>query len=248
MGFVYQTPETVGGTVLIIERIESQNYVAGVSGWTIEADGDAEFNDLVARGSGIFGPNPGQHVDINETYPGAIGLFSGQPTEVTPGVIGPNFSLPDPDELRVTVAAPQHVATSHVAEIYVSTNAFNQSQIVLNAEFISALGVISYEGWNNIPLAGTWVDFAGARANYFMDPTGRVQLRGQVASGAGVTIGTLPVGRRPTQSMEWVMRAQGGVTLCAVQVTNAGAINVTANAATAQASGIRLDSISFPTQ
>lgn len=246
MGFVFQTPETVGGTVLIIERIESQNYVAGVSGWTIEADGDAEFNDLTIRGSGVFGPNPGKHVDINETFPGAIGIFTGEPDEVQPGLFGPDTA--GPTELRTTMRAPQHSGTSHVAEIWASTNDADQSQIVLNAEFISALGIISYEGWNNIPLAGSWVDFAGARANYFMDPTGRVQLRGQVASGAAVLIGTLPVGRRPTQSMEWVMRAVGGVTLCAVTVTNAGAINVTANAAVAQASGIRLDSISFPTQ
>lgn len=67
MGFVYQTPETVGGTVLIIERIESQNYVAGVAGWAIEADGDAEFNNVTVRGNLITGPPTVSHWEIKSS-------------------------------------------------------------------------------------------------------------------------------------------------------------------------------------
>lgn len=110
----------------------------------------------------------------------------------------------------------------------------------------SKIAVIS-ETWHNITKVNSWVDFAGARANYFIDATGRVQLRGQVASGTAALIGTLPVGYRPTQTMEWIMRGVGGVVMCAVSVSTAGAITVTANLATAQASGIKLDAISFPT-
>lgn len=43
--------QIVAGTVLIRSDIRSQNYVAGSSGWIIEADGDAEFNDVNVRGS-----------------------------------------------------------------------------------------------------------------------------------------------------------------------------------------------------
>ena len=31
--------------------IQSPNYVAGSAGWTINADGSAEFNDVTIRGS-----------------------------------------------------------------------------------------------------------------------------------------------------------------------------------------------------
>lgn len=41
----------VGGTVLRRAAIQSPNYVEGVSGWTINADGSAEFNDVTIRGS-----------------------------------------------------------------------------------------------------------------------------------------------------------------------------------------------------
>ncbi len=41
----------VGGTVLRRAAIQSPDYVQGSAGWTINADGSAEFNDLVIRGT-----------------------------------------------------------------------------------------------------------------------------------------------------------------------------------------------------
>lgn len=41
----------VGGVVLVRPAIRSPNFVAGSSGWSIEKDGSAEFNDVVIRGS-----------------------------------------------------------------------------------------------------------------------------------------------------------------------------------------------------
>jgi len=41
----------VGSTVLRRPAIQSPNYVAGTSGWTVNADGSAEFNNLTIRGT-----------------------------------------------------------------------------------------------------------------------------------------------------------------------------------------------------
>ena len=41
----------VGSTILRRPAIQSPNYVAGVSGWSINADGSAEFNNLTLRGT-----------------------------------------------------------------------------------------------------------------------------------------------------------------------------------------------------
>lgn len=41
----------LAGVTLIREAIQSQNYVAGSEGWTINADGTAEFSDLTIRSS-----------------------------------------------------------------------------------------------------------------------------------------------------------------------------------------------------
>ena len=41
----------VGGTVLRRPAIQSPNFVTTVSGWTVNADGSAEFNNLTIRGT-----------------------------------------------------------------------------------------------------------------------------------------------------------------------------------------------------
>jgi hypothetical protein len=84
MGFTFQVPTVVGGTVLVIERIQSQNYVPGVSGWAIFADGDAEFGDqVVVRGTLITGPAGSAHIAINDTdHPNGIAYYSGNVNEV----------------------------------------------------------------------------------------------------------------------------------------------------------------------
>jgi hypothetical protein len=254
VGFTYQTYPIVGGTVLIIERVQSQNYVAGVSGWAIEADGDAEFNNLVARGELLVGSNPGRHVRIyvDTTLPfnhiPTIELSTGSVSEAIPATITTTGVLDNP--LQMFVSGPKH-ATGNQPSITFTSNAGGTSEMVFLADVLQVFAPITFDtGWAGFTAsliwAGTWTDVAGARAGYFKDATGRVQLRGIATGGGAALIGTLPAGNRPTQTMEWVMRGQGGVVLCAVQVATNGQMTVTANAATAQANGIRLDSISFP--
>lgn len=256
--------EITAGNTLVREAIQSQNFVSGSAGWQIKADGSAQFSNIIIRGSGVFGPNPGKHVDINLTFPGAIGVFTGDPSETNPGLIGPNTSG---TELRNTFSAPQHAGTAHVAEIWVSTNAFDQALFVINCPLISVLGQMSFseptlsltQGWVTfgqtapVPLlVNSWVDLAGSRVGYLIDSSGNVQLRGVVVSGVATLIATLPATDpnsgaplRPSQAMEFIMRGQGGVVMCAVQVATNGQITVTANAATAEASGIKLDAIQY---
>ncbi|HEY2087441.1 MAG TPA: hypothetical protein VGH54_15675 [Mycobacterium sp.] len=254
MGFVVQIPETVGGTVLIIERIESQNYVPGVSGWAIFADGSAEFNSVTARGAWIVGSFPGRHIRayIDTTLPftpiPTIELATGNANEALPATI--TTSGPLDLTLEADFTGPKH-ATGHQASIRLLSNGapVTDSELSLNADFITVSTPMLYEqAWTALTFSGTWTDVAGARAGYFKDATGRVQLRGQVVGGAAAQIGVMPVGYRPKQTMEWIMRGAGGVILCAVSVDTNGLITATANAATAEASGVRLDSISYPTQ
>lgn len=48
----------VGGITLVRPAIRSPNYVQGSTGWTINADGSAEFNNVTVRGSLIIGTSP----------------------------------------------------------------------------------------------------------------------------------------------------------------------------------------------
>lgn len=104
MGFTYQTYPIVGGTVLIIERVQSQNYVAGSAGWAIAANGDAEFSNLVARGTFVSGDGTGKHIVINGAA-GVIELWTGDPAQELPGSIG---AISSPGSLMETeITAPR---------------------------------------------------------------------------------------------------------------------------------------------
>lgn len=278
MGFVYQVPAVVGGTVLIIERIESQNYSPGTSGWAIEADGDAEFNDVTVRGSLITGVAPNARIEINGTaHPNDIAFYTGDSDERLPAIL--DTSPPGGSHISFRIEGPEaEIAAdgNHVQiELDSSTNdgscalGVDADRIRLTAgdnitiegstleltDFDGVLEVVSgvirkqgevWKGTATTPLAGTWVDTAGARFGYYKDATGRVQVRGRVSGGgAGATVVTLPAGYRPSSNLEFTMRA--GTVVSAVSVSTAGVLTVTANLATASGSGIYLDSISFPT-
>lgn len=80
-GFGAFTDPLVGGmSILIRDAIRSRNYVAGVSGWSINKDGTAEFDSIVIRGAGEFGPNPGQHIELTTT--GQIKIYDSANTLV----------------------------------------------------------------------------------------------------------------------------------------------------------------------
>lgn len=56
----------VGGVTLVRPAIRSPNFVTGVSGWSIDVDGSAEFNDITIRGGSVisgtslwYSPSPG---------------------------------------------------------------------------------------------------------------------------------------------------------------------------------------------
>ncbi|GIH29371.1 hypothetical protein Aph01nite_76810 [Acrocarpospora phusangensis] len=55
MGFANQV---VAGTTLVRQAIKSPNYIPNVSGWTVNRDGSAEFNNLFVRGGFQIGAAP----------------------------------------------------------------------------------------------------------------------------------------------------------------------------------------------
>lgn len=101
------TNPIVGGTTLIRPAIQSPNYVVATSGWSINIDGSAEFNNVVIRGTlNVTGPStlggtltmtggaciltaasPAQRISICSTPQNRIQFFSGLAGEVTPAYI-----------------------------------------------------------------------------------------------------------------------------------------------------------------
>lgn len=57
----------LAGTTLVRDAIRSPNYVAGTSGWSVNKNGSAEFNDITVRGTIDAIATSGQEVKIDPT-------------------------------------------------------------------------------------------------------------------------------------------------------------------------------------
>jgi hypothetical protein len=58
----FQSPVVGSAGVLIRQLIKSLGYVAGVSGWQLEQDGDAELNDVTVRGAVVIPGSNGSEI------------------------------------------------------------------------------------------------------------------------------------------------------------------------------------------
>lgn len=74
MGEGFRDPIIGANFALIREAIRSRNYVPGVSGWSINRDGSAEFSDLTARGALDVGGIPGMWIGprTHPDFPAAL--------------------------------------------------------------------------------------------------------------------------------------------------------------------------------
>ena len=235
---VFQTPTTVAGTVLIIEDIESQNYVPGSTGWAIFANGDAEFGQLTARGTFISGSGTGKHIVIDGTT-GSIEFFTGDAQEAAPGSIIGNTDGAAFPTLDLRLSSPEGGAPTQVAQIFLTsqTNNANGSFISLLAEQVGMADAITLdtnETWHNITLLNGWATLNALTPGYRKNVDGECRVRGRVASGAGI-IGTLPVGYRPTTTFDIGLKSNNDASSYSwLQVGTNGNITVVGNVPAAQ--------------
>lgn len=120
MSIEFENPLTAG-TVLVREQVQSSDYVPGVSGWVIRADGSAEFNNVVIRGEAgepavIVGPDGEPQVIIYNTgVNGVIEFPTNDPDEASPGRIASVvYSQGAPAErMALEIQGPAHDVDSN---------------------------------------------------------------------------------------------------------------------------------------
>lgn len=69
--------QVFAGRNLVIPAIQSPNYVAGLTGWSINRDGTIEVNNGIFRGSLVVGSPPGAGGTINSTVPAVLTTYYG---------------------------------------------------------------------------------------------------------------------------------------------------------------------------
>lgn len=133
--------DVVAGTQLVIPSIHSPNYVTNVSGWTINLDGSAEFNNLTIRGT-----FSGTNFIVNSS-----GAFFYSPSEAFGNLIvsiasaagTDSFGNAYPQGINVTTGTISGTTISGgtISGTTISGTTFNGSNFVFNAS-----GAFFYSG------------------------------------------------------------------------------------------------------
>lgn len=85
----------VSGTTLVRSAIRSPDYVAGVSGWSINRDGSAEFNDVEVRGELLVSDPDGSYVRVYDQNPGNGAVIEMNPADVPGHTMDKAYILTD---------------------------------------------------------------------------------------------------------------------------------------------------------
>ncbi len=132
---MFTNPVIGGENTLIRSAIRSPDYVAGVSGWTINKDGTAEFNNAVFRGEVLVTDPDGSYVRIYDENPGdgaliEMGLPSGVGVTQTPGRLFTDTSIPFFGMPGIVLESPS-VDGAPVAVISLGSNTTSDTSIGL---------------------------------------------------------------------------------------------------------------------
>lgn len=198
------------GTVLILERVESQNYNAGVAGWAIFADGNAEFNNVTIRGSLITGPPGSEHIEIHDSPANEIQFYTGDAQEEEHGRLFVDFLTTGVDHALLFMHPPKVDPALNTASLSLDNyvDGYNNAQLVADdidfftdlEQFRFAEYITTGEVVQTMTLLGTWATLGAGwpHPRIYKDAMGFVHCVGGVTGGlVGQTIFQLPVGYRP---------------------------------------------------
>lgn len=205
----------LAGEELIRNAIRSENFVTGVSGWRIARNGDAEFNDIIARGKVVsVGSLYTVTIDNGEI---SINLNSNPVTGVNINPSQFQFS----DSSSSTVQFLDYYADKGIGFRDSGSNGVSYNQVV--DSWVRNTDVFgNREVWTAIPGNNGY-----GGGSYYKLPDGNVILDGGVAGGVAaspIQIGTMPVGYRPRAYTEFMVARGGAFGTNKVTIDAAGVI------------------------
>lgn len=191
----FSNPLVAGETIL--QNVESENYVAGVDGWRVEKDGDAEFNDVTVRGTvDIVGANGSLTLDVDVTDEPEIKFTA--PNGDTYSIQADNTAL-DIGFTNLSGRSSLHIVDGE--GIALRSSQVGAPSILFDDDdgYVKrgSYAPWTINGWINPGNLNLWT----GTVEYKVLPHGEVIFRGALAGGTNVVgtqlVNTMPAGLRP---------------------------------------------------
>lgn len=140
-----------GGNALIREEMKSPNFVSGVSGWSLDKDGDAEFNSVLVRGTVEATGNKNSSITLQSNPVGSPSV------EILPADFSPN-AHPQLDAATVqassVISGPYGAFYGHL-DLTSPGDGTTESSIVLSGgNGVSRIDVVA----TTVKIQGTLID------------------------------------------------------------------------------------------
>lgn len=130
---------------------QSDNYVTGESGWSIDGDGNAEFNDVTARGVFQTAEDGNRLVILHDGSIGRIEFYTDDPDELQPGLI---FGGPFLTGEAVSIQSPVMDGSFNAARLVLMADATG-NLVDLTADEVAINGDLTLTGDARINAAST---------------------------------------------------------------------------------------------
>jgi hypothetical protein len=194
-------------------NIESDNYSAGTAGWSIAGNGDAEFNDIVARGT-ISTAISGERIEVGTSGFNFIDFYTGDGDEQDNGYINVDVDNSGADDFGyINVVAPSF-EVSAPTRCYIDLRHYESGDRAINmyADQVAIVGATLSVGdrfeETSASFNTNWSDYGGSYAtvSYWRDAWDRVTLQGLITrststSTSGDVMFTLAAGNRPASTL-----------------------------------------------
>jgi hypothetical protein len=217
----------IAGETLVVPGIQSDGYVAATTGWRVEREGNAEFNDVDMRGTlDIVGPDyPPAGSDESRIRILVAGF---RPVIQLDDSFGRTYEIGADDNslyIKALASPNSRINLVHDLGIAIRSDATGAPSVLFDdADGFLKVGAYSpwvVNGWQAQALSSG----AGTVSRKMM-PDGTVMLRGSQAPAAnvvGTALFTLPVGWRPTQTVRFETASGAASAGGRIQIDAAGA-------------------------
>lgn len=237
-------------TVSDVGTIQSENFVAGTSGWQIAANGSAEFNGVVVRGDLFVDGDSGfEYIRVYQDLGLPTLEWSSDSGYVWESYAADWSTGPDVSFMKITNGSGGIFWMNTGEVCFVQGNlgapgvAHDPSVGFLKRA--DSFLPTEYEEWTNLSLDSSWVADVET-PQYKIMPDGTVALRGNMKNGTttnGTTIANLPSKCYPPTNQRFITaEKQTGTAYRHVAIDTAGVMRIW-NATTAH---ICLDGVRFP--